>query len=509
MRMAGMRITQADGKQWNLLQCLRDREVRRQSGEQLDIRSPERTRDTSKGGSLSSFGANDSLGEGRTRSNKRHSNPVPTSQKGHIRQQASRHHADRFRTSQKGLENWTVTPDEFIANLSWQQENPHRMVNSQNELINPPMDDERESEDVASNTSSFEYDRKLPSRYSSDGTPLSPQVSSGSPLAKTTSTMSPLRNIPSFAVSSTSVARSRSPSPVRGSPKLSRQTSDFLDIPQRVRRKLQNKIRGDKSGSSSRAHSPFRSETVPNIASAVGEADIFKASRTSTLPQDLRITIDTLTRRPIIPYRPRPTVASRQTEARRDLTQRRARLISTGVTSRALLGKDTNTAPIAQCQRLMGTISGLNRSITTSFNQDHPKATMALTTTLSVLESQQAQVADQVQSALTKTRTQTAVKIADIAAEQTSTLLLQVKAIEDKMDALEYRTKSGWTHEKTLHLVFLLLEYIVTVVLWHLWALFSVLRLAKQIVWVAWIVVWGIFTGIRHLIRWLCFIRPA
>jgi hypothetical protein len=77
------------------------------------------------------------------------------------------------------------------------------------------------------------------------------------------------------------------------------------------------------------------------------------------------------------------------------------------------------------------------------------------------------------------------------------------------MDALEYRTKSGWTHEKTLHVVFLVLEYIVMVVLWHLWLLLSVLRVAKKIVAGVWLVVWGIVMGIYHLIQWLFFMnRP-
>jgi hypothetical protein len=76
------------------------------------------------------------------------------------------------------------------------------------------------------------------------------------------------------------------------------------------------------------------------------------------------------------------------------------------------------------------------------------------------------------------------------------------------MDALEYRTKSGWTHEKTLHLVFLMLEYIVMVVLWHLWALLSVLRLGKQIIWGLWLVVYTFVAGIVRLIRWLFFMYP-
>lgn len=173
-----------------------------------------------------------------------------------------------------------------------------------------------------------------------------------------------------------------------------------------------------------------------------------------------------------------------------------------------MLAKDTQTTSISKCQHLMGTIAGLDKSLTTSMGEDHAKATTDLATTLSGLESRQTQVANQVQSALTKTRSQIGVKIADIAAEQTSTLLLQIKAVEDRMDALEYRTKSGWTHEKTLHLVFLVLEYIVMVVLWHLWALLSVLRLGKQIVWGVWIVVYTAGAGIVHLIRWLFFMYP-
>src|SRR5947207_3474788 len=120
IRMNGMRLAQTDGKQWNLLQCLRDREVRRQNGEQLDIRLSEgRTRDSWKAGSLSSFGGTDSIGEGRTREQKRHSSPVQPIPRGHIRQQGSRHHADRFRASPKGLEYWSITPEEFLANVHW------------------------------------------------------------------------------------------------------------------------------------------------------------------------------------------------------------------------------------------------------------------------------------------------------------------------------------------------------------------------------------------------------
>jgi hypothetical protein len=156
----------------------------------------------------------------------------------------------------------------------------------------------------------------------------------------------------------------------------------------------------------------------------------------------------------------------------------------------------------------MGNINGLNETLTTSFEQMYPKVTAELITTLSNLEERQAEVAKQVQSSLTKTRTETAVNISDIASEQTSTILLQLKAVEDKMDALEYRTNTGWTHEKTLHLLFLVLEYIVMVVLWHLWVLLSVLRLGKQAIWGVWAIFWGIVTGIIHVIRWLFFLYP-
>ena len=219
----------------------------------------------------------------------------------------------------------------------------------------------------------------------------------------------------------------------------------------------------------------------------------------------MRLNIDVLSRRP---SRRVSVFPSQQSKTRREFARTRARLISTRIIARSMLAKDTRTTSIAKCQTLMGTIAGFNRSLTTSFEQDYPKATTDLTTTLSTLESRQTQVANQVQSALTKTRTETAVKIAEIAAEQTSTLLLQIKAVEDKMDALEYRTKSGWTHQKTLNLVFLVLEYIVMVILWHLWVLLSVLRLAKQIVWGAWIVVWGIVMGSIRLVRWLFFMYP-
>jgi hypothetical protein len=174
-----------------------------------------------------------------------------------------------------------------------------------------------------------------------------------------------------------------------------------------------------------------------------------------------------------------------------------------------MLPKDSSTTAITKCYTLMGTINDLQHSINTSFEQQHPKAVAETNATLSGLESRQAQIASQVQSALAKTRGQISPEIGDIAHEQTSTLLLQVKAVEDKMDALEYRTKSGWTHEKTLHVVFLVLEYIVMVVLWHLWLLLSVLRVAKKIVGLVWLVVWGIVMEIYHLIQWLFFMnRP-
>lgn len=515
IKTTGMRVMQHEGKAWNPLQCIRDREVRRRTGEQLDVRLLERrTRDPSKAGSLSSYGGTDSLGEGRTRERKRHSSPVQSSQRGSIRQQGSHRHADRFQRTQKGVEYWTITPEEFLANYAWQQANAHRMINRQGERINPPTDEERKSDGVSSITSSFEYDRKTHARHSTDGGQLSPQVSYGSPLATTPSLKSPLalRNVPSFAMSSASLNRSRSPSPVRGTGKHSRQTSDLLDIPTRVRRKIQDKMKGDKSGGSSRAHSPSRADTYPIAPVVPSQLDFANAPRSITIPNNLRLNMDVLNaRRPTISRRSRalsigPRTA--QSDTRRQLLRTRARLVSTGITTRAMLSKDTQTTSISKCLQLMGVIAGLDRSLTTSMAEDHAKATTDLSNTLSSLESRQTQVANQVQSALTKTRSQIGVKIADIAAEQTSTLLLQIKAVEDRMDALEYRTKSGWTHEKTLRLVFLVLEYIVMVVLWHLWALLSVLRLGKQIIWGVWLVVYTVVAGIIRLIRWLFFMYP-
>src|SRR5271170_884395 len=92
IKMTGMRLIQHDGKAWNPLQCIRDREVRRRTGEQLDIRLLEgrAVRESPNAGSISSFGGTDSLGEGRTRGRKRHSSPVQSSQRGSIRQQGSR-----------------------------------------------------------------------------------------------------------------------------------------------------------------------------------------------------------------------------------------------------------------------------------------------------------------------------------------------------------------------------------------------------------------------------------
>jgi hypothetical protein len=136
-----------------------------------------------------------------------------------------------------------------------------------------------------------------------------------------------------------------------------------------------------------------------------------------------------------------------------------------------------------------------------------PTATQSLLTVLSALESRQTALTTQIQSSLTKTRAETAVEIADIAHEQTSTLLLQLKAVEDKMDALEYRTtSSGWTHEKTLHLLFLVLEYVVMVILWHLWVLLSVLRVGKKIVLGVWFVIWAVGAGVVRFIGWLVFL---
>ena len=512
IKMTGMRSVQHDGKAWNPLQCIRDREVRRRAGEQLDVRVLEgRARDSPKAGSLSSFGGAETTGEGRTRGQKRHSSPVQPSQRGSIRQKGSRQHADRFQRAQKALEYWTVTPEEFLADYAWQQANPHRMINSKGERINLPTDEEQKSDGVASNPSSFEYDRKTPGRHSTDGAPLSPQVSYGSPLTKTPSLKSPLalHNVPSFAMSSASVIRSRSPSPVRGAGKHSRQASDLLDIPTRVRRKFQDKLRGDRSGASSRAHSPNRSDTYPLAPMVPTELDFAKAPRSTTFPTNLRLDMDVLNaRRPTISHLSRAMSIGPRTarySIRRDLLRTRARLVSTGIIARAMLAKDKETTSISKCQQLIGTIAGLNRLLTSSMEDDHAKISTDLSTTLSTLESRQTQIANQVQSALTKTRTQIGVKISNIAAEQTSTLLLQIKAVEDRMDALEYRTKSGWTHEKTLHLVFLVLEYIVMVILWHLWVLLSVLRLSKQIVRGIWFVVWMVAAGIIYAIRWLFF----
>ena len=154
----------------------------------------------------------------------------------------------------------------------------------------------------------------------------------------------------------------------------------------------------------------------------------------------------------------------------------------------------------------MNQFHDLDRSLTTSFEHDFPQATSDLLGILSTLESRQTQISNKATSSLTKTRTETAVKIAEIASEQTSTLLLQLKAVEDKMDALEYRTNSGWTHEKTLHLVFLLLEYIVMVILWHLWVFISILRYGKHFVYGVWALFWWMVAGIMGVVRWLFFL---
>jgi hypothetical protein len=173
-----------------------------------------------------------------------------------------------------------------------------------------------------------------------------------------------------------------------------------------------------------------------------------------------------------------------------------------------MLNRDIRTNFISNCQVSMGRINALNRSITASSKHDIPGEAETLSARLSDLEAQQGKVGDELSSALTKTWHETEDEVNKLLNEQTDVLLLQVKAIEDKMDALEYRTKSGWTHEKTLHLVFLVLEYVVMVVLWHLWLLLSVVRLAKQIVWGIWIGFWGLVTGIIQLVRWLLFLHP-
>jgi len=503
-----MRVSQTEGRDWNLLQFLRDREVRRISGEQLDTNVLDgRTRDHSKAGSVSSYGATDSV-DGRTRAHKRHSSPAQSG-RGHTRQQSSRHHAEsRYRTNQKGLEFWTITPEEYIANRTWQQANPHRMVNRKRELVHPPSDDhERRSDGAGSKGSSFDYDRRTHPRYSSDGIPLSPQISAGSPLlAHTSSLRSPLRTVPSFAMSSTSINRSRSPSPTR-SGKHARQSSELLDIPTRVRKRLQDKIRGergDRSEVSTRAHSPTRSDIIPiNITREDGEP------KPSHPP--LRLDIDILSRRPTIHRRHLRPLSPFIPERKRELTRTRARQLSIGITTRNMLPdplQDKQRNPISTCHQLMDTLYTLNNSITTFYDQTLPTAMKNVTKTLEDLESRQTSIANQVQSSLAKTRTETSVQISEIANEQTSTLLLQLKAVEDKMDGLEYRTNSGWTHEKTLHLMYLLLEYVVMVVLWHVWVLISALRMVKRLVVGGWMIWWGIIMGLIHFVRWLFFL-PA
>ena len=448
------------------------------------------------------------MGEGRTKGgNKRHSSPVQPSSRGSLRQQGSQHHADRFRTMQRGYEFWNVTPEEFLADIAWQQANPNRIIDAKGELIHPPAaEEERKSDSLESKNSSLDLDRKGTRRYSSDGGPVTPQMSFGSPLVNAPSMKSPLRNVPSFAMPTASLPRSRSPSPTRGSAgKHSRQTSDLLDVPTRVKRKIRDKIKGTGSAISSRSHSPAPSDRFPPAP----VIDLSKAPRSNLFPVPLRLDMGVLQRRATI-MSPRKSIAPQQAETvKRDLARTRARLTSTGITARAMLAKDNQITPFTKCYTLMGTIAGLQGSINTSFEQQHSKAIAELNATLSTMESRQAQIGDQVQSALAKTRNQISPEIADIAAEQTSTLLLQVKAVEDKMDALEYRTRSGWTHERTLHVVFLVLEYIVMVVLWHLWLLLSVLRLAKKIVHGFWIVVWWIATGIYQMIQWLFFMNPS
>lgn len=508
--MMGMRVVQNEGRGYNPLQFLRDREVRRITGEHLDTHIFEgRLRDHSKAGSLSSYPGADSVGEGRTRGQKRRGSP-PNGAKGHVRQQSSRHHADaRYRTNQKGLEHWTITPEEYLANISWEQANPHRMVNRKGELIHPVNEDhERRSDGTGSKGSSFEYDRRTHPRYSSDGFPLSPQVSLGSPLAQTTSLRSPIRPVPSFAMSSTSVNRSRSPSPTRSN-KHTRQASD---LPARVRKRFQEKFRGekgDKGTISSRVHSPTRSDIGPPPAICTDEQEIPRSMK-PTYHAPLRLDIDILRRRPTLPPRPL-SLSLHRPEHKRELARTRARQLSIGITTRGMLPdplQEKQHGPIAACHHLINTINTLNNSLTTCFDQTYPTAMKSTTRTLEDLETRQNAIATQVQSSLAKTRTETSTQISEIASEQTSTLLLQLKAVEDKMDGLEYRTNSGWTHEKTLRLIYLLLEYVVMVVLWHVWVLISALRLAKRLIVGGWAIWWAVIMGLIHFLRWLFFL-PA
>jgi hypothetical protein len=485
--------------------------LRHITGELLDIHIFEgRVRDHSKAGSISSYTGTDSIGERNTRAQKRHS--TPSQKVGYVRQQSTRQHADaRYRTNLKGLEFWTVTPEEFLANIGWEQANPHRMLNRKGDLIHPNAEENgRRSDETGSKGSSFEYDRRTHPRYSSDVLPLSPQISLGSPLAQTTSLRSPVRPVPSFALSSASVNRSRSPSPTRSS-KHGRQASDLLDIPTRVKKRLQDKLRGDrsdKSAFSSRAHSPTRSEIIP-ISITTEENEIPRSTARDQPP--LRLNIDMLTRIPTLSARQLEPLSAFQPDRKRELARTRARQLSLGVTTRAMLSdfnEEGQHSPIMACHHLMNTINTLNTSLTTCIDQQYPTTMKCITKTLEDLETRQTAISNQVQSSLAKTRTETSTQISEIANEQTSTLLLQLKAVEDKMDGLEYRTNSGWTHEKTLHLMYLLLEYIVMIVLWHVWVLISALRLVKRFVVGGWMIWWGIITGLVHVVRWLFFL-PA
>jgi hypothetical protein len=217
------------------------------------------------------------------------------------------------------------------------------------------------------------------------------------------------------------------------------------------------------------------------------------------------LNMDFLTRLPTIQQQ--FPVSILQAERTRELTRSRARHLSTAIRIRSLLPENGKVyPPIVTCNNLISDIYNLNTSLSSSMDSTHQETIKHLSTTLSSLETQQSSISEKVHSSLNKTRTETAVQINDIADEQTSILLLQLKAVEDKMDALEYRTKSGWNHEKTLRLIFLVLEYVVMVVLWLIWVLISGLRWVKRGVVVLWIFFWGIIFVLYRVVKWLFFL---
>jgi hypothetical protein len=525
LRLRAIRLSQNPGSHLNLLQCLRDRETRRQAGEYLDTRLLEGSKRPDSIDSDSSILEGGSLSRTRSTASATRNTPSYTQAgpvlskqqragEGHGRQGSSRgHHADRFRTVElHGYEFWNVSPEEVIADFPWQQANPHRLVNRRGELINPvSSEEEKRSDGFASNTSSFEFERKsFQGRYSLDGGPLSPQVSIGSPLFKSQSLRgNGIRPIPSFAISSSSLTRSRSPSPVRN--KHSRQTSDLLDISRSVRRRLTDKIMKvdkDRSPRPSRSHSPARAETAPNHnrSSTFLEGLPFssKAPRATTIPHDLRLDIDILSkpRSSTIIRSPKLSSITYDSGAKRDLCRTLARVLSSGIIAHALL--TDSTTPLTKANNLLGRISGLNRTLTS--HELPSDALNPIMESLANLSTEQTHLLTRVQSTLHKARTETHSSITEIATTQTGTLLLQLKAIEDKMDALEYRTKRVWTHEKTLRVMFLVLEYVVMVVLWHLWLFLSVLRVVRWGVMGIWLVFWGFVVGAVRFVRWLLFL---